>query len=321
MKACNGSGAVRKLSGKRNKPYQALVTVGKRICNDKLVAKQKSIGCYATKLEARQACADYIRSHLTEAVTLAEAYSAVYEREAWNDKSEKAMEAAYKSLKAFHDMPMSDIKSPEITLIAEYLNGYSRSKQQNVKRCLSLCYDYCIERDMLIKNYAHYMRFQETKEKKEAFPYTAEEVHRIDDPIQQILFYTGMRISELWKAELTEIDGHLFYDLRGKSVKNKASQRIVPVHDKIRLYAISTPHSGISESQYRHRYNKMMESLGMNHTPHDCRRTFSTFAKQSGMDDFYRKAILGHKQGNITDDIYTIATPEKLTEQMAKLVI
>ena len=321
MKAGNGSGAVRKLSGKRNKPYQALVTIGKRICNDKLVAKQKSIGCYATKLEARQACADYIRSHMNEAVTLAEAYSAVYAREPWKEKTEAAMNAAYKSLKAFHDVPMNEIKSPEITLISEYLDGYSRSKQQNVKRCLSLCFDYCIEREMLIKNYAHYLRFSETKEKKESLPYTADEVHRIGDPVQLVMFYTGMRISELWQADLVEIGGHPFYDLRGKNVKNKASERLIPVHEKIRSIRLSEALSGMSESQYRHRYNKMMAELGMQHTPHDCRRTFSTFAKQSGMDDFYRKAILGHRQGNITDDIYTIATPDKLTEQMARLTI
>lgn len=320
MKAGNGNGSVRKLSGKRRKPYQALVCVGMKIKNDKLVPQQKSLGCYATRLEARQACYNFINS-FSDCLTLYDTWQKVTDRESWKPQTEKAMNNAFAVLKAFHEKDMSNIKSPEITLISEHLNGCSRSKQQNVKRCLSLCYDYCIEHDMLAKNYAHFMRFAETKEKKEALPYTAEEVHKITEPIQQILFYTGMRISELWKAELTEINGNLFYDLRDKEVKNKSSERLIPVHDKIRSIALSEPYNGMTESQYRHIYKKVMEKYGMKHTPHDCRRTFSTFAKLSGIDDFYRKAILGHKQGNITDDIYTIATPDRLTEEMAKLTI
>ena len=321
MKAGNGSGAVRKLSGKRKKPFQALVTVGMQIKNGKLVAKQKSLGCYATRLEARKACYDFIQNRKEDSITLAEAWEAVTDREKWKDKTEKAMEAAFKTLAPFHKKQMTDIKSPEITLISESLDGFSQSKQQNVKRCLSLCFDYCIEKDILMKNYAEFMRFRETKEKKKALPYTAYEVHMIDDPIQNILFYTGMRISELWLADITEINGHLFYDLRGKDVKNKSSQRLIPIHDKIRSMALSEPYRDISVSQYRHRYNKLMAEKGLDHTPHDCRRTFATFAKLSGMDDFYRKAILGHKQGNITDDIYTIATPDKLYDEMQKLRI
>lgn len=318
-KAGNGQGAVRKLSGKRNKPFQALVTVGMQMKGDKLVPKQKSLGCYATKTEARQACTEYIASHCSGDLTLAEAYEKVSQRESWGDSMQKSMDNAFKFVGAFHDKSMTEIKAPAISLIADNLNDCSASKQNNVKHVLKLCFDYAIENDVVLKNYADYMRFTSTKEKKEGKAYTADEVKKVsDDPIQKILIHTGMRISELWKADLHEIDGILCYDLRGKDVKNKSSQRIIPVHENILSEALSRPCEGISLTTYRGRYASKMKELKMDHTPHDCRRTFSTYAKTSGMDDFYRKAILGHKQGNITDDIYTTVQLRQLADQMAK---
>lgn len=64
MKRPNGTGGVRKLSGRRRKPYQAVVTSGQVIRNGKIVPKQISAGTYKTKREALNALSDYTRGVL-----------------------------------------------------------------------------------------------------------------------------------------------------------------------------------------------------------------------------------------------------------------
>lgn len=65
----------------------------------------------------------------------------------------------------------------------------------------------------------------------------------------------------------------------------------------------------------------MLEELGLDKslTPHVTRHTFSTKLKINGADDFYRKRLLGHASGNVTDDVYTHADLESLKKTIELL--
>ena len=43
----------------------------------------------------------------------------------------------------------------------------------------------------------------------------------------------------------------------------------------------------------------------MTNEPHECRYSFATYSAECDMDSRIRKFIMGHSQGNITDDVYT----------------
>ena len=311
MRAGNGNGTVRKLSGKRNKPYQALVTVGDKVVNDKIVPDRLSLGCYATKREARMACYEYFRNPLNAEdynITLATVFAHVESEKEWKKAMESAMVNAFNKVKYFHNKRMRDIKLRDVELMAQLVDGTSGSTQNAMKIMIHFCFEWSIKHDIVNKDYSKYMEFKHTAQRKDKTAYTKEEIElaRTDD-MQMLMLYTGMRISEAtgMKMEQVKEENGIFYFeiVRGKTA---SSARKIPVHpqimylieDRSKTYVIE-PHIG--DNMYRKRYKK----LGLPHTPHDCRRTFATYAKRCGMDEFYRKAILGHSQGNITDGVYT----------------
>lgn len=59
MKLPNGFGGVRKLTGNRRKPYQAIIKVSYEKAEGKQNQKQKSLGCYSTREEALKALKEY----------------------------------------------------------------------------------------------------------------------------------------------------------------------------------------------------------------------------------------------------------------------
>lgn len=323
-KVGNGQGAVRKLSGKRSKQYQALVTVGKKIVNDKIVPDQLSLGTYETKQEARLACAKWISNPgnvLDRNIT----FGAVCERL----EIDRHLRTSYNKLKAIHDMPMRKFKMAEVEMASALFEGMSIRSQTDFRMLLNRAFRYCIQHDIIEKDYSQFITFKETAKRKDRFAYSLEEInHALEEPYQRILLYTGLRISELIKMKTEDVktvNGVLCLSVVEENAKTKASIRLIPVHDKIAQNVkeslgglwLMEPH--LTYNGYRKRYDKFMEQYNMNHTPHDTRRTFATYARKCGMDDFYRKAILGHKQGNITDDIYTDSFIEIAKKEIDKL--
>lgn len=65
----------------------------------------------------------------------------------------------------------------------------------------------------------------------------------------------------------------------------------------------------------------MCSHFGMNHTPHECRHTFATFATASNMNKVLIKKIIGHSSGDLTEDVYTHAFIEDLVEEIDKMNI
>ncbi|MCX4323049.1 MAG: hypothetical protein OSJ59_08785, partial [Lachnospiraceae bacterium] len=57
------------------------------------------------------------------------------------------------------------------------------------------------------------------------------------------------------------------------------------------------------------RYNK----------PHDTRHTFITKGKQSGMDEYLLKIIVGHEISDVTEKVYTHRSMEELRREISKI--
>lgn len=310
MRAGNGNGTVRKLSGRRNKPYQALVTVGDKVVNDKIVPDRLSLGCYATKREARMACYEYLRNPMNADdfnITFANVFHHVLEDKEWKPSMKRLMLTAFNKAEHFHNKRMRAIKLRDIDLMAQLVDGSSKSTQNAMKIMIHLCFEWSIKHDIVNKDYSQYMTFKHTAARKEKSAYSPHEIELVkNDDLQMLMLYTGMRISEAlaMKMENVKVDnGIAYFEIMKGKTKNAA--RKIPVHPKImyliedntKIYVVE-PH--ISPDTYRKRHAPFK-----NHTPHDCRRTFSTYAKRCGMDEFYRRAILGHTQKDVTDSIYT----------------
>ena len=240
MKRPNGTGCVKKLNGRRRKPYQALVTSGKKIVKDRVVQNQVSLGTFETKKEALQALSEQAVNPVNLSLkdtTFKQAYEIVRDKAGWEKNMLNSMNAAFGHCKVIHDMKLPDIRKYELQLVADSLEGKSTSTQNNVSMVVSDVFSYGMEYDIINKDYSKFMEFPEAGVPRERKIYTPEEIKIVEstaDIVQKILLYTGMRIAELINMKTSQvktINGIQFFDDVG--TKTIAAKRMIPVHKKI----------------------------------------------------------------------------------------
>lgn len=135
-------------------------------------------------------------------------------------------------------------------------------------------------------------------------------------PIVNILRYTGMRTSELYKCSLSEIDGVLCFDLRSptKALKTLSSHRIIPVHPNIKdsvqgfqellkSYAEGYVTKAFTKTVQRHLKDtegKVLYSL---------RHTFATNLIAKGVQPEIVSELMGHAHNTMTLNRYVKGFP------------
>lgn len=102
--------------------------------------------------------------------------------------------------------------------------------------------------------------------------------------------------------------------------------RIIPISKKIlkfvkdrynteTKYLIEIDGKPVTYKQYINEiWTPVMEELGMNHTPHECRHTCNSLLANAGVDELTRKYILGHKTDSGINERYTHLHISKLVE-------
>lgn len=215
-------------------------------------------------------------------------------------------------------------------------------------------FEFAIKNDLCEKDYSQYLEISSEKEKAKKTSYSSEEVKLVwdnKDWIYEIegattrnhmhgaklvdsvliLLYTGMRIQEMLDLECSDVNMKEGY-ITVKGTKTANSQRYVPIADKIKPLIENRLKQGktnlitnaagkkIAYPQYRLFYLAMCEALGINHSIHECRHTFATFAMYCKMDDSITKFIIGHSQGDLTKDVYTdeLQLIPRMIEEMKK---
>jgi len=189
LKRANGSGTVYKLSGRRRRPYTAVVTVDCKCIGDNYIQKRKSIGYYKTKAEAITALYVYnnsmseaastdtmhitsVKASHTDALyesaihqlsigesTESPTFSDIYE--AWSKVHFKSISpttirtwrAAYMHLSELHDMTFADIRPRHIETCIGHTNAHSSTKLRMKSLC-NLLYKYAIKNEIATINYA-----------------------------------------------------------------------------------------------------------------------------------------------------------------------
>lgn len=70
---------------------------------------------------------------------------------------------------------------------------------------------------------------------------------------------------------------------------------------------------------FRRLFDRVMKTLGMHHTPHECRHTLATMLDRSGANDTAVKMILGHARTGVTQGVYTHKTLADLRKAINKV--
>lgn len=347
MRLPNGYGSVRKLSGKRRRPWMVQKTAGFEIdpATEKVKQKMITIGYYVTRREALEALAEYNAKPWDPAarnLTFSDVYKkwAAKKYTEVSESSIKAYSAAWKALAPIHDIPMRDLKAEPIQKIVDGLDK-SRAHLSNIKTIASACFNYCIQNDICEKNYADFVTINPKAVQIKREPFTDEQVARLWDlsnagdsmaaDVLLILLYTGMRVGELLDMPTECVDLEKWtLDIRHS--KTDAGIRCVPVHSKVRPIVARYAKQGgpylIKDGKRDHityaminayRLPAIWEAIGAEHHLHDTRHTFVSKAKEQNVDPLYLKILVGHARQGVTDSIYTHVKPEILAAEIEKI--
>lgn len=388
MRNPNGYGCIRKLSGKRKRPYGVYITTeftiapsvpdigflagiltpdlynqvekqyeaykGKQIPQAR--QKQKCIGYYETRPDAMIALAEYNKNPFDidkRNTTFGQIYEILL-KEKFNKmktSTRATYVTAYRYCDSIANIRMVDLRKAHMQKIVDDNSDKSKSTLNNLLKIFHAVYKFAMENDICEKNYSEFVTAESEKEVKQKAPFSREEIETLWDNINWVCnpkkpkttsgkpyidmvlihIYTGIRPGELFK--LKKCDIHLeerWIDVGG--TKTKAAKRIVPIHKKIlpllekRMHGESeylfTSGSGkpFESTVYRNSFfDPMCSHFGMNHTPHECRHTFASFAAASNMNKVLVKKIIGHSSGDLTEDVYTHAFIEDLVEEIDKM--
>lgn len=352
MRLPNGYGSIRKLSGKRRRPFQVLVTTGWDYKDGKAKQIQKPIGYFETRPEAMIALAEYNKSPYdidAKTTTFDDIYIKAIKPNVDQMKfnSAKSWKAAYGHTKPLHNMRMVDIKKAHLQAIIDSKADGSKGVQNNIKKLFRAVFKYALENDIITKDYSQFIDITAKDEnKKVKIPFTKEEIALLWENIDYtdtkkytkvqtvdsmiILIYTGLRINEMLALKVEDINlEERIITVNG--TKTDAAERITPIHKDIipliekriaqgNEYLITHDGKPITDAAYRLSiFSRICDHFGMVHKPHDCRKTFVTFAKKCKLDDLRIKKMVGHASHDITEDVYTHVFKEDLVKDIDKL--
>lgn len=351
MKLPNGYGSVYKLSGKRRKPWIARKTAGWDIdeASGKTKQKYNTIGYFSTRQEALTALANYNENPYdldTNSMTFAEVYNKWTDEyfETLTPSAIRTVKSAYNYCTPIHDMRMRDIRVNHLEQVIKSAK-VGNSTKSRMKSLFNLMYKYAMKHEIVDKDYAALCNpVKQEPAKIKRIPFSQDEIkmlwNNIDFPFVDMILigiYTGFRPQELAILKIADID------FQNKTIKgglktDAGKNRLVPIHPLIlelikksydKALALESKYLFNDENgqqgtymtydKYRNRWNKIMTKFDMKHKPHDTRHTFITKAKESNMNEYIIKLIVGHAIADITEKVYTHRTIKELHQEIEKI--
>lgn len=224
-----------------------------------------------------------------------------------------------------------------------------------IKSMFNLMFDYALEYEIVSINYARTFDVddkilkEQEETKRSHFPFSDSELETLWENVDKVKYvdwiliqcYMGWRPQEIATLLLEEVNLDIWYMQAGMKT-DAGKQRIVPIHSRIQslvkknydfAISIGSPylfndkgqtHSGswkVTYDKYSYRFEKVVQELNLNpeHRAHDPRNTFVTRAKKAEMDEHALKAMVGHKEEDITESVYTLRDVEWLRKDIEKL--
>ena len=206
--------------------------------------------------------------------------------------------------------------------------GKSYATKTNIKNLFTQLDKFAFDNDIIDKCYSTNLTVGEKQVRIKRKVFTDAEVNTLWEHqgtcVDETLFmlYTGMRVTEMLSLSCDRID--LDQKLIQYGIKTAAGKdRIIPIHDKILPLVQAHMNDGLlfgrqkntSKATYAafvREWDKMLASLGMTHTTHDCRHTFRSKLDSAGANKVCIDLIMGHKSSDIGERVYTHKTVDEL---------
>ncbi len=248
-----------------------------------------------------------------------------------------------KRFENIHNRQINTITLADLQFIFDN-DGAANGTQAHMKVLCCKVFEYAVIHQYIPRDfdYTSYIRIAEFKQSTKHYPFTVDEIKKlqsVNTPEAHILLiyiYTGLRAGELLHISRDNIhidekcddDGTerlISYIVTGSKTA-AGKNRIVPIHNDIKQFVIDEllkPDKRLIDCTYASLNNTILATangyLKATHTMHDTRQTFASLCQLSKVDVYARKKILGHKLKDITFDIYTTASKNKLWTEINKI--
>ena len=244
----------------------------------------------------------------------------------------KSYHIAFKHISNIADMSITDIHFQHLQNVINsmHVKKLSYSSCKKVRTLLNQLFNYAIIRDYPVTNYALHLNLGPNRPTIKRRVFTRQQINKlwaIDASYSRmilILLYTGLRIGELLNLRRQDINRRSSY-LIVRHAKTKAGEgRIIPLHHRItplieQVYNAADNYLfPISYTSFRKHFHEIMKQLNCKHTIHDTRHTFASLLDAIAPPNTLR-ALLGHKQGDITTRVYTHKTIRELRKTIELL--
>lgn len=322
----NGTGSISKLPGNRAKPWMARKN---GVC----------IGTFPTRPEAQKALERLVDVDVNAKFNMT--FTQVYE--AWLPEHEREIgetakgnyRTAYLHCESLHTRQYRSLRASDFQriIIDMERKGLSKSSCEKVMQLFGQMAAWAMREDVVHKNYAQYCRTV-ALQKSEGVVLSIKTIHAIRNSanhaadIVLILLATGCRPGELFNAKTANCYESYFI---GGSKTESGRNRVIAVAP----IGIAAYHKILANAQSRgtdlliggydgnksytnfakREFKQLLKEVGDEFTPYDCRHTFATQAKRSGIDPQTLRRMLGHANLSTTDKYYThLGTDDILAE-------
>ena len=261
-------------------------------------------------------------------------------------QTQNSMHGAVKHLKKLHYLKIDQITLRMIQDVFDE-DGSNHGTQVHMKTICTKVFRYAVVNQYISRDddYTSYIRVPKYEESDMHRPYTINEIlalKKADTPeahIMLIFIYTGVRINELLNINRDNIhidvkcddDGTerlISYMITGSKTK-AGKNRIVPIHDDIKQFVIDellksekrlvdVTYTNFTTRTVLIKVNKL---LNTHHTMHDTRKTFATLCQMNNLNVYIRKKVLGHRMNDITFDVYTNESKNRLWTEINKIKV
>ena len=256
----------------------------------------------------------------------------------------KGYKAWIKHFETIYDRPINNITLADLQFVFDN-DGSKNGTQVHMKVLCSKIFEYAVIHQFISRDddYTSYIKIADYKQSTKHFAFDIEEIKKLqsaDTPethLMLIYIYTGLRVGELLHINRDNIhidekcddDGTerlISYIVTGSKTA-AGKNRIVPIHNDIKQFVIDElieKEKRLIDVSYEWGFNKNImpminNMLNTNHTMHDTRVTFASLCQLYKVDVYARKKILGHKLKDITFDIYTTASKNRLWTEINKI--
>ena len=216
MRNPNGYGTVRKLSGKRRRPFAVYITTGfelskpvpdieflKDIIDKELFEqvsnqyeaykqtqmpksrqKQKCIGYYTTRQEAMIALADYNKNPFDidkRNTTFSQVYEILLKEkfEKMKPSAKSSYVSTYKKCESLYNIRMVEMRKAHMQKVVDDSAGMSKATLTNYLKLFHAIYKFALENDICEKDYSAFVTIEATEEVEAKVPFNRDEIETL----------------------------------------------------------------------------------------------------------------------------------------------